>query len=432
MTACGVFDQATVSDQDLLSVEPSPALALHLAMTPPGDVVWTTHGLVGHYPPVAAFRELVSRFGLYGMDRSIAAAILLEPFLLQPALAAKILGLFVEFGLNPYSATFRTGWAVSNPSLLRSVKTTNRETWGAPYAAEGWPGIVACHLNGVGKMAQPEGLETKGEALAVSLGSLVNHQAWYDRYRAPQGFFFGVLPTLLVAGFTPWECVRFSVAAMAGTQTHCGLDGFPVDYRNKPEPARVTPGPRWTPSLLVPLPALVVAKVTNGIRSAVLQEPYAKDAMLPHPVLRQAGTTDLNALVAVLGRQSGKAYVEARRDFMRRLDTSLRNAGAYCGLAETVWNPAKGTRDAVFFTDNPQVQAQVDGLWVYQYLLSDKNPVIRQHAFECLTRLCYGEDDGVAGLAILRGGGLSPHPWGIERVLLEVLARESSLAKVAA
>ena len=430
MTTCAVYDWTT--DEDHLAVEPGPELALHLAMTAPGNVVWTTHGLVGHYPPVAAFREMVSRFGLLDMDRAIVAGILLEPFLIRPALAAKILGLFVEHGLNPYSATFRTGRAEWNPSLLRSVSATCRDNWGTPYSAEGWPGVVACHLNGVGQSAEREGFETNGEATAASLGSLVNSHAWFDRYRPPEGFFFGAIPTLMVAGFTPWECVRFSVAALSGAQLHCGLGGFPADNCNRPNPSRLKPGaPRWTPSMLAPLPALVVAKVVNGIRSIVLQEPYASDAMLPHPVLCQAGTTDLNALVAVLGRQTGKAFVEARREFMGRLDNALRNAGAYCGLSSTIWVPSKGTREAMFFMEDPVVQAEVDGLWVFQYLLGDKSPAIRQHAFDVLTRLCYGEKDGVDGLAILSKGGLSPFPWGIERVLLEAMMRDPSVARAA-
>ena len=423
---------------DTLAVEPSKELALHAAMLPPLSLIspdqhrvelaTVAHSLRDYGTPVAAFRVLVDRFGLSTQDRSLVASTLIEPFVAQPVLAVQILARFVEGGLVPYGGAGHIGPFWNATALKAGIRNYSE------YAPEGWPCLVACHLNMGGG---PSGANV--EDLAVSLGELAKERGWFDNYRDADYFFAGLLPTLRLAGFTPWECVRLSVATLSGAQcAHSGFRGFALDragrpysndpnYRHSLEPGK----PRWASSLLAPLPALVVGKITQGLRTALEQEPYATEVMLPHPVLQQAGVANINDLVKLLGRQVGKDFVVARSDFAHRLETALRGAGALCGLSATTWDPATGFREGVADPANPVQQAQVDGQWVLQYLLGDKNKGIRAHAFSVLLKLCYGEGEGVDGLVLLQNGGLGRFPFGLERVLLETLARDPGVAKAA-
>ena len=422
---------------DPLALEPSKELALHVAMLPAlvgvnagafrgevgrdEDLAVVAHGLRDYGTPVAAFRALVARFDLSDGDRRLVASTLIEPFVAQPALAVQILARFVEAGLIPYGGDSHAGpyWNAT----VRAAGIGSYET----YAPEGWPCIVACHLNlGLGNLRG-----ANVESLATMLGDLAKLRGWFDNHRDADHFFDGFMPTLRMAGFTPWECVRLSVAAMSGAQlAHSGLQTFRVDRSGRPYTHGLKPGQtRWAASLMAPLPALVVGKVSVGLRSVLESEPYASEAMLVHPVLQQAGTTNVNSLVALLGRQVSKDFVAARRDFAHRLELALRGAGAFCGLTATTWDPALGFRESAATPGDPLLQAQVDGQWVFQYLLGDRDKGIRKHAFEVLARLCYGEGEGTDGLALLRGGGIGRFPFGLERALLEAMAQEPALAK---
>jgi len=371
------------------------------------------------YPPVASFKEVAANLQAPECRMRLAST-LIEPYLGRPALAKRILAEFVREGLDPYASSRE------HPDYSEDCEFYVGGGGVAAWGPSEWPCVIAATL---------------GTDLRISTDSIKKLADACRRFNLVRNWVEGILSTyvfsLRQAGLTPLERVKFGVEVLNGLQVKKEVNGVEIVYKHVKNPDGTwtkqvsTYKAKWSPIALVPLPALVLAKVNQGLRERTMEPIMGEKLLAPHESLTRAGIQNMADLLENLEIKANKATIQRRMEFARRFDAVLDGMGAYAGLDRTVGNPAdRAVIDHAEGATGPVPQAQVDGLWVFEHLLGDRDLEIRRFALGALARIRYGRHRD--GLAILRNGGEGAYPFGIERVMQDAIAQDNKLVEQSA